>query len=322
MADEKKKETALATVDAAVPDKVLTQQERLALANAEDQYLMMQEGMILQAKLVDLALKSTTEADWDDMGAKRAQRNGQWEIVPFSGTPRLNASGARKIRRLAQLQVETFGSVMVEVERDPETKQLLYFCYECKGRVTSSWAPPADCVGRCDSDNQFHSTRWKGGKKTKLPADQVNRVNIAQQAQTLCITRGVTEYLSLSNLTWEQVQKYTNVDPSAAPKTAATFAQPQDKPDTPPPPDDPPPPGDADATQNKPSVQQITAIKRMAKDAGIARDPVSWWEFIEKTAGAEFSISETQDEAAAYGCWTSDVAEKLKAEIVKRRNDE
>ena len=312
MTDRKKNESTAMVPTDTTAKKGLTQRERLALANAQEQLAIIKEGMVIQAELVDMALRVTTEADWDDMGARRGK--------PYSGQPRLNAKGAKTVRRIAQLEVQTYGSKLVEDERDKDGK-LTYFGYECLGTVTSTWGPPMDCQGSCDSDNPFHSTRGYGDNRRKLPAHQVDRVKIRQQAQTLCVTRGITQYLGLEKLTWEEVKKYTSVDPNAAPRTAATFAQPQDKPDTPPPPDDPPPPSEADAPQAKPSIQQITAVKRMAKDAGVARDPVSWWEFVASTAGAEYGISEQQDENAAYACWTSDVVEKLKAEIVKRRQD-
>lgn len=312
MTDEKK--ALVPAEQPAVPDRIYTRHERIAMANAQDQLALIREGQLIQAELINDALMSTTEADWDDMGARRENRNGRWITVPYSGNPRLNARGAKNVRRITHLEVQTFGSLLVEEERDDDGR-LAYFCYECKGRVTSPWGPPLDCQGSSDSENQFHATRGRGSNRRKLKAYEVNRVNLRQQAQTLCVTRGITQYLGLEKLTWDEVKKYTSVDPDAAPRTSASFDGGQDKPQTPPPPDDdfmppddPPPPQDSRATE-----ADISGAKAAARDAGVAYDALTWWEHVASVLGKDRAIGPDNDisEAEAYSRWTRQDARRV-----------
>jgi len=189
----------LATIDGDGAIAELARNDRISTLSAEAQLAEIEAGMLVQSRLAEIALRMTTDRHWDSMGKK----------------PRLNARGAKLVRQICHLTVETFGSVMVEQELDKDGR-LSYFAYECKGRITSPWGPPMDCSGRCDSANQFHSTRYKDGAKIRLSAWEVNRVNIAQQAQTLCITRGVAQYMGLEGLEWTDVRSATGAQDGGA----------------------------------------------------------------------------------------------------------
>ena len=275
--------------------RVLTRWERMQGEDLEVQLDEIMKGQVLQAKLVDLALRATNDRDWDNIGGK----------------PRLNARGAKKVRRIAMLRVETQGSKCVEKEFNQQTGELEYFAYECQGRVTSPWGPPMDCVGRCDSQNKFHSTRKDGrGGKMQLPASQVNRVNIAQQAQTLCVTRGVTQYLGLEGLTQQQLKQYTSAQGKG--QRTANFGN------SPPPPTEPPPPQRKDS--DLATKAEITAAKSAAQKANIAYDVVSWWTFVEEALGPDKTIGEDNDETKAYAKWTKADADRIVAVAKERGN--
>lgn len=286
--------------------QVLSRWERMQALDVQEQIDEIMKARLMLAKLVDLALKSTDEKHWDN----------------FGGNPRLNAKGAKRVLGSTMLRVETFSSVRVEEDKD-EAGRVSYFMYECRGRVTSPWGPPMDCVGRCDSANKFHGTRGKGENKRQIPAYEVNKVNIAQQAQTNCVTRGVSQYLGLEGLTWKEVKKYTNVRGEAS-RQVDFGSGGQAKPETPPPPDDdfmpqddqprndPPRPDDATATD-----ADIDNAKATAWRAGAAYDAVTWWEFVEKTIGKEKAIGPTDahapSESAAYQRWTRGDAKRVVA---------
>jgi len=190
MMSEKKEKKDLVLSEQTVPAQILTKTQQLALLSAEQQLAEIKAGQAIQRDLFGIALRATSDRDWDDIGKK----------------PRLNARGAKKIAKLCHLRVETFGSQCVEREID-EKGEITYLAYECKGLVTSPWGPPMSCSGRVDSDNQFHTTRYdKFKRRFKLKPSEVNRSNLAQQAQTLCVTRGVTQYMGLEKLDWPDIR--------------------------------------------------------------------------------------------------------------------
>jgi hypothetical protein len=285
MSKEQKKKIAVSDQDTSLRSQ-LTHHQQVATADIDAAVEMIIAGQEAMTRLKMVALQCTTERHWDNM----------------QGMPRLNALGAQATARNCHLKVETFGSKIVDIERD-EAGRLTYFAYECQGRISSPWGPPLDCQGRCDSDTPFHSIRGRGEQRRKLPAHEVSRVAISQQAQTLCVTRGVTQYLGLEKLTWDEVRAATsattgrvNVDFS---KPAAADSAPQDPPELPKPPTAstaaggtppaaPPPPADEPPTPTPRQRVWLHAQKcgitngdgiRIAIDSvGVSDDSETWSE--------------------------------------------
>jgi hypothetical protein len=173
-------------------------------------------------RLTIAALGMTDSRCWDNM----------------QGRPRLNAYGAHMVAKKVGLRIRTFGSREVEAGKDAKGA---YFVFQCSGEVSHPLSPAIiPCQGTCDSRNKFHTTRYEEvtddkGKliweeyeyydrkkkqkvkrrrpkknKIELQAHQVQRTFIAQQAMTLCKTKGVTEYLGLDRLTWDEVEAHTS----------------------------------------------------------------------------------------------------------------
>jgi hypothetical protein len=165
--------------------------DRALQMSPADQVALMKEAAVAMNDLIKWALSQTDSADWDNM----------------QGRPRLNKRGAKKVARLTGLRVETFGSRQVEQGTDEAGP---WYRYECTGRVSSPWSPSViSCQGSCDSRNAFHSTRGKGKQRRTIGAHEVNRTFIAQQAQTACHVRGVSEYLGLERLKWPDIEQAT-----------------------------------------------------------------------------------------------------------------
>jgi hypothetical protein len=180
-------------------------------------------------RLTIAALKMTDSRCWDNM----------------QGKPRLNAYGASLLIKKIGLRVHTSGAREIESGKDANGP---YFIFQCTGEISHPLSPAVHSTqGTCDSRNKFHTTRYEEvrddngnliwedyeyydkkkrqkvkkrrprKRKISLEAHQVQRSFIAQQAHTLCKTKGVAEFLGLDRMEWDEVERH-----SQARRTGAT----------------------------------------------------------------------------------------------------
>lgn len=143
-------------------------------------------------KIKSLALAVTNANDWTDQNKK----------------PYLQVSGAEKVARL-------FG---VNWRIDPpelETHEDGHFTFTYKGFFEFKGATIEAIGSRCSRDGFFSKRyKWDDKKKKSIPYDvppsEVDRGNVKKGAYTNCIGNGVTRLLGIRNMTWDEVEAFSN----------------------------------------------------------------------------------------------------------------
>lgn len=142
-------------------------------------------------KIKEVALRATHSGDWADQ----------------SGNPYLMGSGAEKVMR--RFGLRAWGFVCTQ-HREEDTKGE-YYWFEYTGYFGFSEFECIPAIGTCSSRDQFFSTI--GGEDK--PQAEVDKTNIMKSAYTNLVVNGVTRFLGLRNMTWEELKNY-GVDQSKA----------------------------------------------------------------------------------------------------------
>ncbi len=134
-------------------------------------------------KILNLALSVTTYRDW----------------VNQNGNPYLVHSGAERISKLFGLSVT---NMKRQKRWESDENGDKYYLYEYTGQVIARDGMTQDCLGMCSSKDAFF------GKKNKeyLPISMIDETNIQKAAYTNCIVNGITHFLGLRNVTWDQLE--------------------------------------------------------------------------------------------------------------------
>lgn len=150
-----------------------------------DVFLQMvsQRGELME-KVKEMAIKVTNNSDWVDQ----------------HGTPYLTGSGVEKVRTRFMLKV--WG---LECKRHNEADTNgNYYYFEYTGKFGWNEKEYIEALGTCSSRDQFFST--KSGK----PIDQadVDITNIQKSAYTNLMVNGITRFLGMRSLTWEELKPF------------------------------------------------------------------------------------------------------------------
>lgn len=139
-------------------------------ANAE-------KRIVAVKKIKELALRVTNQNDWQDEGGK----------------PYLWVSGAEKVARLFNLSWR-IDDVEVEDHEDG------HFTFTYKGHFGAG-GKEIEAIGTRSSRDPFYSKTRSGD----VPPERISRGNVKKAAMTNCIGNGVTRFLGIRNLTWEEL---------------------------------------------------------------------------------------------------------------------
>lgn len=133
------------------------------------------------------ALAVTNPQDWTDQ----------------QGKPYLQVSGAEKVARLFGISWRIDQPIL-------ETGDDGHFDYIFKGYFSMGTAE-IEVIGTRSSRDGFFS---RGGK---LPPSEIDRNDVKKAALTNCIGNGITRFLGIRNLTWEDL-KVSNISQGDTPK--------------------------------------------------------------------------------------------------------
>ena len=129
-------------------------------------------------------LKATSPSDW----------------VEQNGNPYLMGSGVNKVARKCMLKIWDVRPERENVSDDNGE----YRVFRYMGKVGWSENECSVAIGLCSTRDQFFATR--GGRP--IPQADVDVTNIEKAAYTNFVVRGVTEFLGLKNLTWEELKHH------------------------------------------------------------------------------------------------------------------
>ena len=138
------------------------------------------DGLIEKVK--SLAIKATHAGDWVDQ----------------NGTPYLSGSGVEKVRARFALRL---WDVKTQKHQESDEKGDYYY-FVVEGKVGFNDSEFIESTGTCSSRDQFFAKR--GGQM--IPMADVDITNIRKAAYTNFIVNGVTRFLGLRNLTWDQLK--------------------------------------------------------------------------------------------------------------------
>ena len=143
-------------------------------------------------KIKSLALAVTNANDWTDQNKK----------------PYLQVSGSEKVARL-------FGVNWRIDTPEREDHEDGHFTFTFKGAFELKGAT-IEAVGTRCSRAKFFSVRykWNEQEKKKLPYDvppsEIDKGNVKKAAYTNCIGNGITRLLGIRNMTWEEIEAFSN----------------------------------------------------------------------------------------------------------------
>lgn len=132
-------------------------------------------------KVKGIALKVTSPHDWVDEG----------------GRPYLQCSGAEKVARLFGISWR-IGKPSIEVE--PDGHYSIYY----EGEFTNNKGDTITAQGKRSSKDPFFSR----ANDKDIPPNKIDRADVLQSAYTNCIGNGITRFLGLRGLTWEELAPY------------------------------------------------------------------------------------------------------------------
>jgi len=139
---------------------------------------------LISERVFELAVKNTKSSDW----------------VDFGGNPWLDTPGAERLARV-------FGITVADTrfeKLDRQDGDGPYYIYVWYGRVglakQSIWI---DAIGACSSRKPFHY--MEHGKKKHL--EDINEMNILKDGYSNMIENGVTRFLGLRGMEWEELEK-------------------------------------------------------------------------------------------------------------------
>jgi len=170
--------------EAEIVDEDIQSNEVPVFQGETDMIVLAEQRAVRFKKILDLALSVTTFRDWVDQ----------------NGNPYLVHSGAERISKL-------FGLSVINMKRlkrwESDENGEKYYLYEYTAQVISRDGMRQDCLGMCSSKDNFF------GKKNKeyLPISMIDETNIQKAAYTNCIVNGITHFLGLRNVTWDQLEE-------------------------------------------------------------------------------------------------------------------
>lgn len=135
-------------------------------------------------KVKELGIKATNAGDWVDQ----------------NGTPYLVGSGAEKIRTRFALKI---WDTRVEKFNISDTNGDYYY-FRVSGKVGFNAQESIDVIGTCSSRDQFFAK--KNGQL--IPTADVDITNIEKSAYTNFLVNGISRFLGLRNMTWEEIEKF------------------------------------------------------------------------------------------------------------------
>lgn len=171
-----------------VPIQTLSSDAMIASADNHDIERAVEKAekhVKLQRRLMEVVLNATNHKDWIDQ----------------SGTPYLEASGAKKIRLCVGCDIS---NVMYERVDYPDDPNGAYFVYEVVGDIKWNGQTVPE-TGSGSSRDAFFAKR----KGKLLPMSEVDVQNIRKKALTNFWNRAIKSILGLS-FTWEEVEDITN----------------------------------------------------------------------------------------------------------------
>ncbi len=127
-----------------------------------------------------LALSVTHPEDWVDYGGK----------------PGMSGPGAERIMR-------TFGLKTYNTQRQKIVNEDGSYVWQKTGRVGPNEHETVDVIGTCSSDKPFFSVR----NKEIIPLSERDESSMIKNADTNFIVNGVSRFLGLRGLTWEQLER-------------------------------------------------------------------------------------------------------------------
>ncbi|MGN0804386.1 MAG: hypothetical protein ACI4MS_03280 [Candidatus Coproplasma sp.] len=177
-------ENEIITVDEEVTDLTARPQGGGLLDSSTDNILYLAEQadkyIIAMNKIMDAALKITSELDWCLIG----------------GTPYLQESGATKVARLFGISIQLIGKPIIEC--DPQGYKT--FTYKARFVLKDQFI---ECEGSRSASEEF----FAGKGKTKKP-DEIDERDVKMAAYTNCINNGIKRLIpNLRNIDVETLER-------------------------------------------------------------------------------------------------------------------
>jgi hypothetical protein len=151
----------------------------------EDALEIMERRQLLFQRVMEVAIRATSQGDWVDQ----------------NGKPYLQVSGSEKVARRFGVRISD-----VEIERENITDDAgIYYLYTVTGKAAlGNGNESIEAIGTCSSRDKFFG---RAHGEQKLMQD-VDIGNIKRKAYTNFMGNAITRLLGIRNLSWEDIAKF------------------------------------------------------------------------------------------------------------------
>jgi len=139
-------------------------------------------------KIKRMALRLTNPHDWVDQNSR----------------PYLQASGSEKVARLFGISWRISEPILEHLDGG-------HFSYTYTGEFSLGGATIMAVGSRSSKDGFFKKYSYDDGKRTELPASEIDRGDVKKAAYTNLLGNGITRMLGIRNLTYDDLQEFAGI---------------------------------------------------------------------------------------------------------------